>query len=239
MPKIARGRGTGASSVTSASGNGLARRRASGRPTPGGRRRCPRRSSRPRSPRTSPARGSVPPGGMKVASRIGGLDPRRIADLRCRRQRRQWLPWTRARSRRRPPPRSATYRSFADATRSVLDLLERHLPESVLYLAHLDRAQFIHRIVDARNGSGVGLRSNLAIPLGDAFARTWRRTARRACATRSAATRSTRRCRCRSASAPARTSACRSSCPTARASARWPRCATRSRRSPRTTSSSS
>ena len=34
---------------------------------------------------------------------------------------------------------TATYRSFADATRSVLDLLERHLPESVLFLAHLDR----------------------------------------------------------------------------------------------------
>jgi diguanylate cyclase (GGDEF)-like protein len=64
---------------------------------------------------------------------------------------------------------SATYRSFADATRSVLDLLERHLPDAVLYLAHLDRGQFIHRIVDARNGTGVGLRSNLAIPLGDAF----------------------------------------------------------------------
>jgi len=64
---------------------------------------------------------------------------------------------------------STTYRSFADATRSVLDLLERHLPDAVLFLAHLDRGQFIHRIVDARNGSGVGLRSNLAIPLGDAF----------------------------------------------------------------------
>ena len=64
---------------------------------------------------------------------------------------------------------SATYRSFADATRSVLDLLERHMPEAVLFLAHLDRGQFIHRIVDARNGGGIGLRSNLAIPLGDAF----------------------------------------------------------------------
>jgi diguanylate cyclase (GGDEF)-like protein len=64
---------------------------------------------------------------------------------------------------------SATYRSFADATRSVLDLLERHLPDAVLYLAHLDRGQFIHRIVDVRNGTGLGLRSNLAIPLGDAF----------------------------------------------------------------------
>jgi diguanylate cyclase (GGDEF)-like protein len=64
---------------------------------------------------------------------------------------------------------SATYRSFADATRSVLDLLERHFPDAVTYLAHLDRGQFIHRIVDTRNGTGVGLRSNLAIPLGDAF----------------------------------------------------------------------
>jgi diguanylate cyclase (GGDEF)-like protein len=64
---------------------------------------------------------------------------------------------------------SATYQSFADATRSVLDLLERHMPDAVLYLAHLDRGQFIHRIVDTRNGGGIGLRSNLAIPLGDAY----------------------------------------------------------------------
>jgi diguanylate cyclase (GGDEF)-like protein len=64
---------------------------------------------------------------------------------------------------------SATYQSFADATRSVLDLLERHMPDAVLFLAHLDRGQFIHRIVDTRNGGGIGLRSNLAIPLGDAF----------------------------------------------------------------------
>jgi diguanylate cyclase (GGDEF)-like protein len=64
---------------------------------------------------------------------------------------------------------AATYRSFADATRSVLDLLEQHMPTAVLYLAHLDRGQFIHRVVDARNGNPIGLRSNLAIPLGDAF----------------------------------------------------------------------
>src|SRR4051795_4156726 len=64
---------------------------------------------------------------------------------------------------------ATTYRSFADATRSVLDLLERHMPDAVLFLAHLDRGQFIHRIVDTRNGGGIGLRSNLAIPLGDAF----------------------------------------------------------------------
>jgi diguanylate cyclase (GGDEF)-like protein len=64
---------------------------------------------------------------------------------------------------------STRYRSFADATRSVLDLLERHMPDAVLYLAHLDRGESIHRIVDARNGNGVGLRSNLAIPLTDAY----------------------------------------------------------------------
>src|SRR3954468_4778270 len=64
---------------------------------------------------------------------------------------------------------SATYRSFADATRAVLDLLERHMPEATLFLAHLDRGQFIHRIVDVRNGGEFGLRSNLTTPLGDAF----------------------------------------------------------------------
>src|SRR3954451_10066790 len=64
---------------------------------------------------------------------------------------------------------SASYRSFADATRSVLEMIEHHMSTSVLYLAHLDRGQFIHRIVDARNGAPIGLRSNLAIPLGDAF----------------------------------------------------------------------
>jgi GAF domain-containing protein len=64
---------------------------------------------------------------------------------------------------------SATYRSFADATRSVLDLLERHMPGTGLYLAHLDRAQFIHRIVDVRGGADYGLRSNQAQPLEDAF----------------------------------------------------------------------
>src|SRR5689334_13139105 len=64
---------------------------------------------------------------------------------------------------------SATYRSFADATRAVLDLLERHMPEATLFLAHLDRGQFIHRIVDTRKGGESGLRPNLATPLGDAF----------------------------------------------------------------------
>ncbi len=64
---------------------------------------------------------------------------------------------------------SASYRSFADATRAVLDLLERHMPEATLFLAHLDRGQFIHRIVDVRKGDEFALRSNLATPLGDAF----------------------------------------------------------------------
>ena len=64
---------------------------------------------------------------------------------------------------------SATYRSFADATRAVLDLVERHMPEATLFLAHLDRGQFIHRIVDARKGGEFGLRANISTPLGDAF----------------------------------------------------------------------
>src|ERR1044071_1302552 len=64
---------------------------------------------------------------------------------------------------------AATYRSFAGATRSVLDLLERHKPGCAVYMAHLDRGQFIHRIVDVRGGGDFNLRSNQALPLGDAF----------------------------------------------------------------------
>jgi diguanylate cyclase (GGDEF)-like protein len=64
---------------------------------------------------------------------------------------------------------SATYRSFAEATRSVLDLLERHMPEAGVFLAHLDRGQHIHRIVDTRSGMQYGLRSNLANPLDDSL----------------------------------------------------------------------
>src|SRR3954451_5225002 len=65
---------------------------------------------------------------------------------------------------------SATpYRSFADATRAVLDLLERQLPGVAVFLAHLDRGHDIHRIVDTRRGADFGLRSNLAQPLSDSL----------------------------------------------------------------------
>ena len=64
---------------------------------------------------------------------------------------------------------AASYRSFADATRSVLDLLERLMPECALYLSHLDRAHAVHRIVDTRGGTALGLRSNLATPMADSY----------------------------------------------------------------------
>jgi diguanylate cyclase (GGDEF)-like protein len=64
---------------------------------------------------------------------------------------------------------AASYRSFADATRSVLDLLERLMPGCALYLSHLDRAHEVHRIVDTRGGAALGLRSNLATPLAESF----------------------------------------------------------------------
>jgi diguanylate cyclase (GGDEF)-like protein len=64
---------------------------------------------------------------------------------------------------------ASSYRSFADATRSVLDVLERLMPETALYLAHLDRTHAVHRIVDTRGGGAHGLRSNLATPLADSF----------------------------------------------------------------------
>ena len=64
---------------------------------------------------------------------------------------------------------AASYRSFADATRSVLDLLERLMPGCALYLSHLDRVHAVHRIVDTRAGDALGLRSNLASPLGESY----------------------------------------------------------------------
>src|SRR4051795_11507474 len=170
MQKMAGGGGAGARSGTSASGYDG--------PSAGVRSPETRRSSTvppakatTSSPRTSPAWGSSEPGATNVASFMGrdGSRTRRMIGFRC------------------PPllsimgsvdvsaieaaaaATSATYRSFAGATPSVLALLERHLPGSGVYLAHLDRGQFIHRIVDARSGAEYGLRSNQALPLGDAF----------------------------------------------------------------------
>ena len=118
---------------------------------------------------------------------------------------------------------STTYRSFADATRSVLDLLERHKPDAAVFMAHLDRGQFIHRIVDVRGGADYGLRSNQALPLGDAFCSHMAEgRAPRLCRRRRRQSRSTSRSRCSSAPARGPTWACRWSCPTGRASARSP-----------------
>ena len=64
---------------------------------------------------------------------------------------------------------AASYRSFADATRSVLDLLERLMPGCALYLSHLDRTHSVHRIVDTRGGGALGLRCNLSTPLDDSY----------------------------------------------------------------------
>jgi diguanylate cyclase (GGDEF)-like protein len=64
---------------------------------------------------------------------------------------------------------TATYQSFADATRSVLDLLVRLVPDAALYLAHLDRQHGVHRIVDVRSGAALGLHSNQATALHDSL----------------------------------------------------------------------
>ncbi len=46
------------------------------------------------------------------------------------------------------------FRSFAEATRSVLELIEERLPKSVVFLAHLDEADGVLRFVDARSSDG-------------------------------------------------------------------------------------
>ena len=64
---------------------------------------------------------------------------------------------------------TASYQSFADATRSVLDLLVRLIPDTTLYLAHLDRQHGVHRIVDVRAGAELGLHSNQASELHESY----------------------------------------------------------------------
>jgi diguanylate cyclase (GGDEF)-like protein len=66
---------------------------------------------------------------------------------------------------------ATSYRSFADATRSVLDLLERLLPGATVYLAHLDRTHDVHRIVDVRGSGRFPLTSNQASVLSQSFCR--------------------------------------------------------------------
>src|SRR3954469_11114762 len=174
MQKMAGGRGTGSSSVTPASGYVSP---SAGVRSPEERRSrtVPDANATTSSPRTSPACGCEPPGAMKVASfmcRETSGSPLHSTDdrLQGRRSIADHLTWMDTSAiQAAAAATSATYRSFADATRSVLDLLERHMPSAGLYLAHLDRGQFIHRIVDTRNGAEFGLRSNQAMPLGDAF----------------------------------------------------------------------
>src|SRR5215208_8245379 len=168
MPKIARGRWTGASRLTSASAYSLP---SAGVRSPEAKRSRtePLLKATIRSPRTSPECGAGPSGVRKVASRMA-------------RDRTFVWAWTRARVFSTTMVRvdagaiktasvatTASYRSFADATRSVLDLLEGQLPDATLFLSHLDRGHNVHRIVDTRAGESFGLQANQATPLRDSY----------------------------------------------------------------------
>ena len=64
---------------------------------------------------------------------------------------------------------ATSYRCFADATRSVLDLLARLMPGVTVFLAHLDHTHDVHRIVDVRTDSRFPLASNQATRLSGSF----------------------------------------------------------------------
>ena len=134
---------------------------------------------------------------------------------------------------------AASYRSFADATRSVLDLLSQQIPDAAVFLAHLDRGQQLHRVVDARNGGEFGLRSNLAFPLDESYCALMinDRGPRLCNDVRSHPVYGRSIAQARFGAAP--TSACRSSSPTGRASARCAPSAARPACSAVSTSSSS
>src|SRR5215211_7462542 len=164
---MARGRGTGASSATSSS--------ACSSPSAGVRspearrsRTVPLEKATIRSPRTSPARGTGPAEVRKLASRMArsyfrlGRHPRRPVFENNGAVDAGAIETASAAT-------TASYRSFADATRSVLDLLEQQLPDVTLFLSHLDRGHNVHRIVDTRGGESFGLHANQATPLRDSY----------------------------------------------------------------------
>src|SRR3978361_165872 len=64
---------------------------------------------------------------------------------------------------------AASYRSFADATRAVLDLLEQQMPDVAVFLPPLARVPEPHPIVDPPNGGACGRRSTLALPLSESY----------------------------------------------------------------------
>lgn len=64
---------------------------------------------------------------------------------------------------------TASYQSFAEATGAVLDLLENYLVAATVFLAHVDRKQDLHRIVDVRAGSLFRLKPNQTMPLSDSL----------------------------------------------------------------------
>lgn len=64
---------------------------------------------------------------------------------------------------------AATYASSAEATRAVLEVLARQFPDAGVFLAHLDRDEEVHRIVDVRGGSAFNLVADQASALGDSL----------------------------------------------------------------------
>src|SRR3954453_1167674 len=138
MPKMARGRGTGASHSRPASGKDWP---SAGLRSPDAKRSrtVPSEKAMTSSPRTSPARTAPEPGSRKGTSRMDaawwhttalqplpamaddvGVEARAIDAAAA--------------------ASAASYRSFADATRSVLDLLEQQIPGVAIFLAHIDRS---------------------------------------------------------------------------------------------------
>lgn len=58
------------------------------------------------------------------------------------------------------------FQSFSEATRSILGLLEKRLPGSLVFVAHLDGADGVLRIVDATAGDGsVAVEPGQSVPL--------------------------------------------------------------------------
>ena len=132
----------------------------------GGRAPCRSRTRRPRRRGPRPRRGRRCAGGRKVASFMGrsNLDGLPISGGPVTAT---IVIMDTSAIKAAAAASSATYRSFADATRAVLDLLERQMPDGDAVSSRISTAASSSIASSTRARRRVGLRSNLATPLGE------------------------------------------------------------------------
>ncbi len=62
-----------------------------------------------------------------------------------------------------------SFEGFSEATQAVLEMLERQLPESAVFVAHLDHDQRLWRLVDARGAGSFAAAPVMTLPADESL----------------------------------------------------------------------